>query len=218
MTQFFQMLKGEKTKGFYLETEKFTQEVVQCTTHLREVIHHYCDKNHTLAKEFSKKVIDQEAKADATRRLIEKKLYKGVIVQMGTEDKYALLEAIDDIADKAEILVRMAGISKLEIPKDIVKDFREMANKIEVAAKLLGESVSALKTDISHAIKQATKLELVREQVRESEFAVLKKLFATRQDVKAVLLKEVLTLTGQVADKAEEAADRVITLALKYKN
>jgi len=135
---------------------------------------------------------------------------------MGTEDKYALLESIDDIADKAEILVRIADISKLEIPKIIVKDLKEMANKIEIAATLLGESVSDLKKDIEQAIRKASKLEIIREQVRESEFAMLKKLFAGSHTTKTILLKEIIALAGQVADKAEEAADRVITLGLKY--
>jgi predicted phosphate transport protein (TIGR00153 family) len=218
MVQFFPMLKGEKSGGFYEETDLFTQEVVKCITHLRETIHHYCDGNHQLAKESAAKVVALEAKADGTRRSIEKKLYTGVIVQMGTEDKYALLEAIDDVADKAEILVRMADVSKLEIPKIITKDLEEMANKIEISAKLLSDAVSGLQSDIETTIKKAKKIEIIREQVRESEFAVLKKLFANQQTVKAVILKDVITLTGGVADKVEEAGDRLISLALKYKS
>tara|TARA_Y100000034_G_scaffold95153_1_gene115479 strand:+ start:27 stop:683 length:657 start_codon:yes stop_codon:yes gene_type:complete len=218
MVQFFPMLRKEKYTSFYEEVDLFTKEIVHCIFHLRETLHHYCDKNHSLAQETAKHVISQEAKADTLRRRIEKKLYEGVIVQMGTEDKYALLEAIDDIADRAEILVRLAEISKLEIPKNIVKDLREMANKIELSAKMLGEAVTFLKTNIESAIKRASKLEIIREQVRESEFAMLKTLFEKQQTVKGILLKDVITLTGQVADKVEEASDRIITLALKYKN
>ena len=218
MVQFFPMFKKENYSSFYEEIDLFTKEVVQCVLHLRETLHHYCNNNHKLAMEKAKQVISQEAKADTTRRRIEKKLYKGVIIQIGTEDKYALLEAIDDIADRAEILVRLAEISKLEIPKEIVKNLREMANKIELSAQMLGESVSFLKHDIETAIKKASKLEIIREQVRESEFAMLKTLFAKQQTVKGILLKDVITLTGQVADKVEEASDRIITLALKYKN
>jgi len=218
MVRFFPMLRKEKSSGFYSEIELFLKEVIQCISHLRETLHHYCSQNHALAKETAKKVVAQEAKADSIRRRIEKKLYAGVLIHMGTEDKYALLEAIDDIADKAEIIVRLAEISKLEIPKTIVRDLREMANKIELSTQLLSEAVSALKSDIEMAIKKASKLELIREQVRESEFAMLKKLFAKQQTTKAILLKEIIALTGQVADKGEEAADRVITLALKYKS
>ncbi|MFH1450459.1 MAG: DUF47 family protein [archaeon] len=218
MVTFFPMLRKEKSSNFYAETELFTQEVVQCVSYLRETLHHYCDNNHDLAKEAGKKVISQESKADATRRRIEKKLYQGVLIHMGTSDKYALLEAIDDIADKAEILVRVADISKIDIPKIIVRNYREMANKVELSAKLLGEAVTELTRDVETAIKKASKLEIIREQVRETEFTMLKKLFEKQQTTKAILLKEIITLTGQVTDKAEEAADRVISLGLKYQS
>jgi uncharacterized protein Yka (UPF0111/DUF47 family) len=112
----------------------------------------------------------------------------------------------------------MADVSKLEIPKIITKDLEEMANKIEISAKLLSDAVSGLQSDIETTIKKAKKIEIIREQVRESEFAVLKKLFANQQTVKAVILKDVITLTGGVADKVEEAGDRLISLALKYKS
>lgn len=218
MASFFPILAGEKYTGFYSETEQFSGEVVQCVSYLREMLHYCCDGNFSEAKESAAKVIAQEAKVDEIRRGIEKKLYKGVIIQMGTEDKYALLEGIDDLADKAEIVARVTDIQQVKIPSSIIHDFRNMANKLEMSAKLLSEAVSAMRTDIEDAIKKATKLEIIREQVRELEFSMLKKIFSGKDTVKTILLKDMITLSGQVADKAEEAADRIITLALKYQS
>lgn len=216
MVQLFPALRSEKTVDYYKSLQVYTKEVISAVTKLRETVHHYCDGSVNLAMESARQVIEQEKKADELRRAIEKKLYTGAIMPFGKEDKFALLEAIDDLADKAEIIVRLAGVSQPVIPKAVSSDIKELANKVELTAKMLEESVAALDIDMAIAIKLATKVELSREIVRELEFKIMTDILKKSKTVNALLLKDLVSLVGRVADNAEDAADRVITLAVKY--
>ena len=219
MKNIFPFLKSDGPAELQAAFNDHTEKTHECVINLRKTLHHYCDGDVESAKVFAKQVISLEAKADETRRLAEKKLYAGVLIPFGRGDKYALMEAIDDIADKAEIIVRLAAIELPKIPAFLKHDMKTLANQVELSMKVLKEAVEFLDMNINKAIKIASKVELVREKVRNLEFEILKKLFSGgSKDIHTILLKELITLTGQVADKAEEAADRVITLAVKYQS
>jgi len=219
MKSLFPVLKKDGPIELQNAFNDHTDKTHECVVNLRKALHHYCEGDMESAKVFSKQVVSLEAKADEVRRLAEKKLYTGVLIPFGREDKYALMEAIDDIADKAEIIVRLAEIEKPEIPAPLKADIKILSNQVELSSQVLKEAVEYLNTDINKAIKTASKVELVREKVRNLEFEILKKLLASKKkNLDILLLKELISLTGQVADKAEEAADRVISLAVKYQS
>lgn len=216
----FPVLTGEKSKDFYNAFDVYVQDVHKCVTRLREAIHLYCDGDAKAAEIAGKKVVNLEKKADFLRRDLEKNLYEGVLIPFGKEDKYNLIEAIDDIADKAEIAVRLAKIVMPNIPKKLAPDLRLLADQVESTVARLGSAVMLLNKDIDKAIKKAKEVELEREKVREIEFRIFENLFSKKKvtDVNSLLLKEMISLVALVADKTEEAADRVVVLAVKYES
>ena len=213
----FPAVSRGKSKEFYNAFDMYAQDVYRCVKTLRETIYLYADGKHEEAKIAAKKVANLERKADLLRREIEKTLYSGVLIPFGREDKYNLIEAIDDIADKAEIIVKLAGIQKPKIPKNLVDDLKLLTDRVEETTKKLLDAVVLLNTDIQKSIETAKEVELLREDVRTQEFQLLGKLVSRKATFSAISLKELITLTAQVADKAEEAADRLVALAVKYK-
>jgi len=219
MVKLFPVFRAEETANFYDFLNAHTSDIKSCVSSLRQTVHHYCNEEMEKAKVSGQRVIELEKQADDTRRKAEEALYEGVIIPFGREDKYELLEALDDLADKAEIIVRLAAIEKPMIPPQLRADIKKLANQVEIATNMLGESVEKLGTDIKEAIKTATKVELIRETARDHEFDILEHLLKNPIDpLNTILLKELITLVAKVADKAEDAADRVITLAVKYKS
>jgi predicted phosphate transport protein (TIGR00153 family) len=214
------VLSGEKSKGFYNAFDIYVQDVHKCVTRLREAIHLYCDGDAKAAEIAGKKVVNLEKKADFLRRDLEKNLYEGVLIPFGREDKYNLIEAIDDIADKAEIAVRLAKIAMPNVPKKLVPDMKLLADQVESTVAKLGSAVMLLNKDIDKAIKKAKEVELEREKVRETEFKIFEGLFsnAKGKEINALLLKDLVSLVALVADKTEEAADRVVVLSVKYES
>ncbi len=95
-----------------------------------------------------------------------------------------------------------------------------MASLVVKTSKNLRKSVLSLDKNLDKAIQEATSVELDREKVRNEEFKLLEILFSDKKNTKLqlMLIKELISLLGRVADRAEEAADRVTTLAVKYQN
>ena len=97
------------------------------------------------------------------------------------------------------------------------KNFDELSGLVLDSVANLKNAVLALDSDINKAVSLAIKVENLREEARKHEFKLLEKLFSGKEkDMNVILLKELVTLIGAVADKAEESADRVISLAVKY--
>lgn len=211
----FPILKKDSSEEFYKFLDEFINAVHDSVSALKDTMHHYCNGSLKKVRESADKVIELEKKADAIRRRMEKDLYKGVLLPFGREDKYALVEELDDIADKAEIIVRLADIERPKIPNHLKDNIKGLANLVEGTSDKLKRSVLSLNIDIKSAIDSANTVELHREKVRALEFKILEKVLV-KKNVNSLILKELVTLVSQVADKTEEAADRVITLAVKY--
>ena len=213
----FPVIRGDRSEKFYDQLDKFITDVHNSVVSLSRSVESYLNGNEKLAYDFGKQVISLEESADARRRVMERELYSGVLIPFGREDKYELIETIDDIADKAEIIARLSKYEKPKIPQNIKKDLVKLLGLVVNTSYLLKESVKFLSTDLDKAIKTSSKVNIEREIVRELEFKILKKLLSTPKiDFKTILLKELISLIGQVADKAEEASDRVISMAVKY--
>mgnify|MGYP001597200200 CR=1 FL=1 len=211
------VLRADKSKEFYGTLEIFITDVHSSVLHLNDTIRSYSDGKLKAARKSANSVIDYEEKADNSRRKLEKMLYTGVVLPFGRGAKYELLESVDDVADKAELVARLLLIERLEIPQSLDKYFKElMGTVLEVANHLKG-AVLQLDLNLDNAIASATKVELLREKARQIEFKLIEKLFSRKTNVlELILLKELISLIGAVADKSEEAADRVISLAVKY--
>lgn len=212
-------LRADKSKEFYEALETFVNDVHTSVSHLNATISHYCDGDKNNARKFANFVIDYENKADNTRRKLEKMLYAGVVLPFGRSSKYEMLESLDDVADKAEVVARLILIERIKISPPLKKDFKELSRAVLEVATELKQAVMQLDLNLEKSISHATKVELIREKVRQIEFRLIKKLFANGENtLNIILLKELITLTSAVADKSEEAADRLLSLAVKYQN
>ncbi|MFO7872362.1 MAG: DUF47 family protein [Candidatus Undinarchaeales archaeon] len=214
----FPLLKKGRTDEFYRELEEFVEEVHSSVVSLSKAVEKYADGKQKEAEKFGEKVFKSEEIADRKRRFMENTLYSGAIIPFGRDSKYELVEAIDDVADKAEIIARLLKYENVKIPKDLKKDIKELAKKTVETSEKLATSVKSLNVDLRAATSAAYDVNTLREEARRTEFKTFEKLFSgKKKSINLILLKEIISLIGQVSDKAEEAADRVITLSVKYK-
>src|SRR3989344_800931 len=211
------VLRADKGKEFYKTLETFITEVHSSVKYLNDTVRNYCDGKSREARKFANFVIDFETKADSSRRSLEKMLYTGVVLPFGRGAKYELLESVDDIADKAELAARILLIEKIKISPKLNRNFEDLSGLVLDSVIHLKSAVLELDQNLDKAVSLALKVENLREEARKQEFGLIEKLFSGKdRDINIILLKELITLIGAVADKAEESADRVISLAVKY--
>ncbi len=214
---FLPVLRIDKSKEFYSNMAIFVKDVHLCAENLDNAIGNYCSGKIPQYRKSANLVIDLEEKADDSRRKLEKMLYTGVILPFGRGAKYELLESIDDIADKAELVARLILIEKLKIPRNLCNNFKKLSGLVLDSVTHLKTAVLQLDSDLGKAIISAAKVERIREDARTLEFRLMEQLFSkSGGSVDIILLKELIALIGNVADKAEESADRVVSLAVKY--
>ncbi|HIK02830.1 TPA: DUF47 family protein [archaeon] len=211
------VMRADKSREFYEVMGSFVDNVHKSVFHLDSAIAQYCSGNKPQFRKSANLVIDFETSADFSRRKLEKMLYTGVILPFGRGAKYELLESVDDIADKAELAARILLIEKIKISPKLNRNFEDLSGLVLDSVIHLKSAVLELDQNLDKAVSLAIKVENLREEARKQEFKLIEKLFSGKdRDINIILLKELITLIGAVADKAEESADRVISLAVKY--
>jgi predicted phosphate transport protein (TIGR00153 family) len=218
LSTLFPVLQPKKEDQLGRHLSEYMDNVLASVSALVDAVTAFCEGKNENVKSAKMRVISFEKAADNMRRTIESNLYRGVLLPFGREDKYELIEAIDDIADKAELIIRLASLQKPKIPKKLAPDVKQLAKMIEQVVKKLGHAVEMLQKDIDEATSLAHEVDFERDNIRDFEFGILEQLYEGGITSKEAHLKELIVHLAKIADKAEAAADRVITLAVKYQS
>ena len=169
------------------------------------------------AEVLMKEVEDQERVADELRREIEAMLYQGAFLPVNRGDYARLSELIDSVADAAESAAHALILAKPKIPSDLKKEILDLLNASLETYKLVETSVKMLNTNVDGAIEYAKKTELAEEDADKIEYALLRKVFESERitTFAKLIWNQVVTKIGDIADRAEDASDQVLLIALK---
>lgn len=166
--------------------------------------------------ELEDEIIELERDADRVKEhLVEKILAEHAFLPQQSQERHLLASHMDGIIDAAEDAVRMIAVGKgMKPPKDIVA----IAEKCWICTDLLQDAVKYLFKDFKKSVERTRQLDLVREEARDLQFDLLKKLFRT-SEFKAPevhFFKSASERVLDVAIKAELAGDYIRELAIKY--
>jgi len=169
------------------------------------------------AEVLMKEVEDQERVADELRREIEAMLYQGAFLPVNRGDYARLSELIDSVADAAESAAHALILAKPKIPSDLKKEILDLLNASLETYKLVEKSVKMLNTNVDGAIEYAKKTELAEEDADKIEYTLLRKVFESERitTFAKLIWNQVVTKIGDIADRAEDASDQVLLIALK---
>lgn len=196
--------------------EKLCDEMVDAVHGFKEALTLYVEGD-SAYKPMIEDVRTHEATMDSVRREMETSLFRFELRNYSQGDKLALVEGLDDVADRAEIAARMMGITRPKIPKKLGAEFIGLVDAAYDTVCCLKDAVLNLYDNFSEATKKAKETEALRRQVRQKEFAILEQVFSRAPDTNSLLLKELASQIGRIADDAEEVADLVAMLSVKYR-
>ena len=193
-------------------------EVVGATLEkFREMMAAYLDEDLEKARELEVQVGRLESEADSLRREIETMLYEGAFLPASRGDYVRLSEEIDQVADAAESAAHTLILAKPKVPLEIREEIMALVDAALETYETLMAGVKNLNVDVNRALEYAKKTEDSEERADELEYDVKKKAFEseTISTYAKLIWNQILTKIGDIADRAEDASDQVMLMAIK---
>lgn len=166
--------------------------------------------------EIEREIIKLERDADKVKEdLVENILSKHAYLPQQTQERHTLVAHMDGIVDAAEEAVRFMAIGKeIRPPEEMV----DIAKKCWICTDLLQDSVKFLFKDFEKSVEVSHKVDRVREEARDIQYRLLKKLFgdSSYSPKEVLLFQQASERILKVAIRAELAGDFIRELAVRY--
>lgn len=162
------------------------------------------------------KVHKSEHRCDTIELEFKEFLIKGGILPEVREDLLNLIDRNDKIANRIEALTDFFTLQKIQIPKMVMDEIREIN---DLTRKALEDMKKALQIFFKDYTKAKEFMKKVREYEHESdkhERKLIKAVFESEKDLATkMLLREFIIFVGDVSDLAENSADVLDTIVVK---
>ncbi len=208
---------GGKESSVFDAIEEHLKAVDEALEAFRGLVSAYLDGDMERAKELEERVSELESKADKLRRGIETMLYEGAFLPANRGDYVHLSEQIDQVADAAESAAHTLILAKPRVPGELKKEIMELVDSAIGTYRLLIDAVKALNSDVDKAIELSKAVEDAEESADKVEYEVKGKVYEseTISTYAKIIWNQALTKIGDIADRAEDASDQVMLMAIK---
>jgi len=187
------------------------RKVLDLTRKVPQMIDSFIQNDKEKARQLSNEIRSGEDEIDNARRLVSQELAEIGAILLSREDFLRFTNLTSEIADFCEgIAFRLLEIMEhnWSVPIDIKKDLLKLAEAVFEAVLKLRETMMILSYGSSKVMEKAKDVEVAERAVDELYREVEIKLISTKLDFPAlILLRDVLQLLEDSADKAEDAAD-----------
>ena len=193
-------------------------KIIETIDSLKEMLEHYDRGEYEKAMVSYEKVFKKERKADDIKRKIIAELSKGVFHPIDREDLIRLTLTLDDIAAYVKAAGRRLVITEpMNIPKNIFNVMKTMTSKVKDATVLIKNAVMELYENPRKALDIANDIERIEEEVDDKRIMGLEETLKWCQTVDIVscmTVKETIDSLENAADKCEDVADVIRSIAL----
>jgi predicted phosphate transport protein (TIGR00153 family) len=187
------------------------RKVLDLTRKVPQMIDYFMKNDKDRATQLFNEVTGGEAEVDKARRLVSQELAEIGAILLSREDFLRFTNLTSEIADFSEgIAFRLVEMMQhnWNVPMDIKKDLLKLSEAVFETVLKLREMVMALNYGSTKTMEKARDVEIAEQNVdalyRELEI----KLLGSKVDFPAlILLRDVLQLLEDSADKAEDASD-----------
>jgi predicted phosphate transport protein (TIGR00153 family) len=157
-----------------------------------------------------------ETEADHLRRDIEKQLYTNTLIPDSRGDVLGLIETVDQLLSQFEGSLWAFAIEKPEIPKYLRDGFRKLTNMVVKAADELGLGGRAFFRSPHDVPAYNHKVMLYEKEADVISTSLKIAIFESDLDLaKKLHLRVFVEQIDEVADMAEDVADRLAIYAIK---
>lgn len=193
------------------------RKVVDVTRKVPQMIDCFTKNDKDGARKLFDEIRSGEDDVDKARRLVSQELAEIGAILFSREDFLRFTNLTSEIADFSEgIAFRLNEITNhnWKVPMDIKKELLTLSEAVMEAVVKLKETVMVLNYGPSKTMERANDVEVAERKVDEIYRELEIRLLSSKMDFPAlILLRDVLQLLEDSADKAEDAADAVRILS-----
>ncbi len=187
------------------------RKVVDLTRKIPQMVEHYARGDKESARQLFIEIRKGEEEVIKARRMVSQELAEIGAILISREDFLRFTNLSSEIADFSEgtayYLVEIME-HNWSVPSDIKKDLLKLSEAVLEAVLKLRETMMVLSYGSTKTLEKANDVEIAERIVDDLYRALAIKVLSTKIDIPALLLlRDVLQLLENSADKAEDAAD-----------
>ena len=187
------------------------RKVLDLTRKVPQMIDYFMKNDRDGATQLFNEVTGSEAEVDQARRLVSQELAEIGAILLSREDFLRFTNLTSEIADFSDgIAFRLVEIMQhnWNVPMDIKKDLLKLSEAVFETVLKLREMVMALNYGSTKVMEKAKEVEIAEHNVDSIYRDLEIKILGSKIDFPAmILLRDVLQLLEDSADKAEDASD-----------
>jgi predicted phosphate transport protein (TIGR00153 family) len=187
------------------------RKVLELTRKVPQIVDCFIRNDKEKAKKLFTEIRGDEDEVDKVRRLVSQELAEIGAILLSREDFLRFTNLTSEIADFSEgIAFRLVEVMEHNwaVPMDIKKDLLKLSENVFDAVLKLREMAMVLSYGSTKAMEKAKDVEVAERAVDELYRGLEIKLLSSKIEFPAlILLRDVLQLLEDSADKAEDAAD-----------
>lgn len=187
------------------------RKVVDVTRKIPQMVEHFTKNDKAAARQLFNEIRKGEEEVIAARRMVSQELAEIGAILISREDYLRFTNLSSEIADFSEgIAYYLIEIMEhnWNVPDDIKRDLLRLSEAVFDAVLRLRETMMVLSYGSAKTLEKAKDVEIAERTVDDLYRALSIKVLSSKLDLPVLLLlKDVLQLLENSADKAEDAAD-----------
>ncbi len=207
----------QRTHEVEKELDEFLDKLSQSALVFKQAVHAYLKDGAT--EDFGNKkdqVSALESRADNLRRSVERALYAQTLIPDARGDVLGLIENLDFILNKIEGVLWHFSIETPEIPEEFRRDFTDLTDQVVSAVEAIVLSARAFFRNIEAIGDHMHKVMFFEKEADMVSTRLKRAIFATDLPLSSKAhLRDFVELIDDIADHAEDVADRLAIYAIK---
>lgn len=196
--------------------------VYECLNQLKILMEYFYENEFQAIDKAVEKISKLEHDADDIRRKMEIEFFKGAFLPFDREDRIILAEDVDSVADMTQETAYGICLSRIKFPNKFKEDFSDLITSVYDTVSALKSCIELLDVDLGDALTKAHEVEKLEDAVDKIERKILKELYVSYKNsdidiLTLIELKSTVLRLGNIADRAENASDRVPIIVAKRK-
>jgi len=187
------------------------RKVVDVTRKIPQMVEHFSKNDKESARQLFSEIRKGEEEVIMARRMVSQELAEIGAILFSREDYLRFTNLSSEIADFSEgIAYYLIEIMEhnWNVPSDIKKDLLKLSEAVFDAVLKLRETMMVLNYGSAKTLEKAKDVEIAERTVDDLYRALAIKVISSKLDLPVLLLlRDVLQLLENSADKAEDAAD-----------